>query len=123
MRRDDLLDWLGRRLGLSWVHGTGGAPAEPVPAGGGTDTTLPAQAAHPLLRCLPDAATREALLHSLRLGHVRGVERHLAQLLRAQPGCAPYVAQARAMLSEFQLDALERWLTDDPTPPPPGLPA
>ncbi|MDZ4162290.1 MAG: ATP-binding protein [Burkholderiales bacterium] len=123
VRRDDLLDWLGRRLGLNWVHGSGGLPAAAVPSVGGANTTVPGQAAQSLLRCLPDATTREALLHSLRLGHVRGVERHLALLLQAQPGCAPFVAQARDMLREFQLDALERWLTDDPTPPPPGLPA
>ncbi len=110
VRRDDLLDWLGRRLGLNWVHGAGtspslgagdcGSPAAPAP--------FLANSQRPLL---PDAPAREALLRSLRLGHVRGVERHLAQLLHDQPGCATFVTQARDMLREYQLDTLECWLS------------
>jgi hypothetical protein len=53
-------------------------------------------------------------MSSLRLGHVRGVAHTLAQLEQAQPASAALVAQARDMLRDYQLDALERWVTQLP---------
>ncbi len=128
VRRDDLLDWLGRQLGLHWVHGEPTAPAV------APDQPLPPRADPPTLAApignastgtaatvftLPNAATRESLLSSLRLGHVRGVEQHLAKLAQNTPASAAFVAQARDMLREYQLDALERWLTPEPLGAPP----
>ncbi len=113
VRRDDLLDWLGRHLRLEWVDTAAGdvasgyGPADPARADG--------QASGPG-HVWPDAVARQALLRSVQLGHVRGVEQQLAKVLAAQPGSAAWVAQARTLLQAFQLDALEHWLAQGPPP-------
>jgi len=105
VRRDDLLDWLGRKLGLTWLR-EGSAPAAALapPAGGAAVAWWPA----------PEE--RERLLHRVQLGHVRGVGQQL-DAIEAAPvpasqgqARATFLAHARALLKEFQLDALERWL-------------
>ncbi|MBA4257000.1 MAG: hybrid sensor histidine kinase/response regulator [Polaromonas sp.] len=113
VRRDDLLDWLGRQLGLQWVHGepTGSAATPALTPPSAEVPAQPTPVVSPALAFVLPEATRQALLNSLRLGHVRGVEQHLAQLAQAQPASAALVAQARDMLRDYQLDALERWLT------------
>jgi signal transduction histidine kinase/purine-cytosine permease-like protein/DNA-binding NarL/FixJ family response regulator len=136
VRRDDLLDWLGRQLSLTWTHGEAAAPHSPAALGQSASASVSGSVRPPLsstpsspeaTTLLPNDATRQTLLRSLRLGHVRGVEQALAQVLQTQPGCSAFVAQARAMLREYQLDALERWLQPpEPEPVPdaaPGQPA
>jgi hypothetical protein len=57
------------------------------------------------------------------MGHVRGVAQRLDALL-AQPLVSPaeasarevFVTLARALLTEFQLDALEQWWSEPPGP-------
>lgn len=108
VRRNDLLDWLGRKLGLTWQReGEEGGSRQPV-----------AQAMPEAGAWRPMGPALEPLLHSLRLGHVRGVAQQLDALL-AQPVPATavaardmFVAQAGALLKEFQLEELERWLSE-----------
>jgi len=128
VRRDDLLDWLGRKLGLTWLREGVRPDAPDAPhlpntrqTPGRAETT--ALGAHAPWQPADDALAR--LLHSVRLGHVRGVARQLdalqAQTVAAgssETARAVYLAQARALLKEFQLDALERWLMAPISTPP-----
>ena len=103
VRRDDLLDWLGRQLGLAWLREGAGAAMAPAP---------PPAAAPGAWRPSDDVLSR--LLRSVQMGHVRGVGQQL-DALDASPGVdaparAAFVAHARGLLNAFQIDALERWL-------------
>ena len=105
VRRDDLLDWLGRQLGLAWLRegavATAPAPPNPTPAA-----------------WWPSDEVHSRLLRSVQMGHVRGVGQQLDALAATSgasadadtPARAAFVAHARGLLKEFQLDALERWL-------------
>ena len=118
VRRDDLLDWLGRHLRLEWVDTAAGAPA--ATGSGSADPSRADRQASGPGHVWPDAVACQALLRSVQLGHVRGVEQQLAKVLAAQPGSAAWVAQARTLLQAFQLDALEQWLAQGPSPQPSG---
>ena len=98
MRRDDLLDWLGRHLRLEWVDTAAGAP---VTGYGPADPARADRQASGPAHVWPDDVARQALLRSVQLGHVRGVEQQLAKVLAAQPGSAAWVAQARTLLQAF----------------------
>jgi CheY-like chemotaxis protein len=109
VRREDLLDWLGRKLGLTWLRE---GPAHPALA-------QASQPGHEAAAWRPAAPALERLLHSVRMGHVRGVAQQL-DALQAEPLDTPaaaaarevFVTRARALLKEFQLDALERWWSE-----------
>ena len=105
VRRHDLLDWLGRKLGLEWVYegdtmgATAHSPPEPL-------NPLPAASA---TNEWPQPHELQPLLHSLRLGHVKGVAQQLEALQRVRPQLAPFVSHARALLRAFRLQELETW--------------
>ncbi len=109
VRRDDLLDWLGRKLGLTWLRE---GPAHPALAQG-------SQPGHEAAAWWPAAPALERLLHSVRMGHVRGVSQQL-DALKTEPLDNPaaaaarevFMTRARALLKEFQLDALEQWWSE-----------
>lgn len=92
VRLGELLDWLGRRLALTWIEAT----PPPPPA--------PADAAAPLV--LPDAARLQALRDAVSIGHVRGVLRLLDAIDAERPDCQPFTATLRPLARQFQLDAL-----------------
>jgi signal transduction histidine kinase/CheY-like chemotaxis protein/purine-cytosine permease-like protein len=100
VRRQQLLDWLAQRLSLVWIW-PDAAPTQP-PA-------LPA--AMPTSADRPDAASLHTLLRTVQSGHVRGVQRQLDALARAYPQSGAFVSHARALLQDFRLDELERWVT------------
>jgi hypothetical protein len=66
----------------------------------------------------PSNDVHSRLLRSVQMGHVRGVGQQLDALAATPcvdaafnaPARAAFVAHARGLLKEFQLDALERWL-------------
>jgi CheY-like chemotaxis protein len=101
LRRDDLLDWLGRRLSLQWVRG---------------EPSAPAPGAQPLITW-PPAPALKPLLHSLQLGHVRGVSEQLEVLAQTHPACAGFIAHARSLLQAFRLVELEHWVSAGPDCP------
>ena len=92
VRRQQLLDWLARRLDMHWT---------------GLDAPVADEALSPMV--WPDPASLQALLHSLQLGHVRGASRALDHLLAVRPDCEAFVSRARELLREFKLTELERW--------------
>ncbi|WP_409450574.1 ATP-binding protein [Aquabacterium sp. J223] len=96
VRRDELLDWLARRLGLTWVEASTTAPAAP-----------PAAAL-----VLPPAAELRALQAFVDLGYLRGVLAKLDEIEAAHTASAAFVARLRPLARGFKLDALGRELRD-----------
>ncbi len=104
VRVGELLDWLGERLGLSWIETerVSIAPADtssgvaPDTQGGGDQAAM----AWPALDAL------RSLEEQVNSGYVRGVHKMLDQILAAEPQCEAFVAQMRLMAKGFQLDAM-----------------
>ncbi|WP_295642371.1 ATP-binding protein [uncultured Methylibium sp.] len=94
VRLDDLLDWLGARLGLQWLEAQPAVPAEPAAAASAASLHL------------PDAAALQALSGPLHLGYVRGIHAELDRMAAADPRCAAFVDGLRTLARDFRLDAL-----------------
>jgi len=94
VRHSELLDWLERRLALQWLE-AGPVPAAPAADAPGTPALL-----------APDPARAAPLAEAVALGYYRGVLNQLAAIEAAQPECAAWVAQARALARQFDFDAL-----------------
>ncbi|RYY49383.1 MAG: response regulator, partial [Comamonadaceae bacterium] len=92
VRHSELLDWLGRRLGLQWRDTPDAAPPA-VPA-----VVVPAVP--------PPAAALLALLAAAELGYLRGVTQQLDDIDAAHPECTPWTAARRAQARQFQFEAL-----------------
>ncbi len=99
VRVAELLDWLGRRLGLQWIEAERSAPelaAAPMSA--------PASQAG----ALPKLEALRQLEEQLHAGYIRGVHKVLDQIAAAQPECDAFVTRLRELARQFQLDALAR---------------
>jgi signal transduction histidine kinase/CheY-like chemotaxis protein len=94
VRFDDLLDWLGSRLGLSWLAA---APVAP-----------------PALddRQAPPRQQLQALLAVVQLGYPRGVQRQLEGIETGHPGCAAWLAPLHSLAQCFQYDQMTRLIQD-----------
>ena len=101
VRHTELLDWLEKRLSLSWVH-------EPAPP---RDDDRPIRAlpvAH--ARVMPEPAQLAALLEVVNLGFYRGIMNKLDEIEAAQPASAGFVADMRVQARQFQFEAIGRQL-------------
>ena len=99
MRRDDLLDWLGQRLGLAWqVDAVAAVPTAPE--------------APPTDQATPTAAELDALLSATRLGYYKGVVRQLDELLVRRPECAHFVQRVAALARAFRFEAIEQLIAE-----------
>jgi signal transduction histidine kinase/ActR/RegA family two-component response regulator len=88
VRFDELLDWLGRNLGLQWqAH----APAAPVAAPAAPPPALP---------------HLQALQEVVALGYPRGVQRVLDQIESDQPACAAWLEPMRRLAQSFQFERM-----------------
>ncbi|MDB5744275.1 MAG: integral rane sensor hybrid histidine kinase [Polaromonas sp.] len=96
VRHTELLDWLERRLDLSWRHEL---PAAAPPA------------AAPAPRVLPDALQRAALLDVVDLGYYRGILNKLADIENQQPATAAFVGEMRLLARQFRFEAMAAQLT------------
>jgi CheY-like chemotaxis protein len=96
VRVDELLDWLGRRLGLAWID------AQPAPPASPASSALPLSP----VAVLPDAERLRALQAAVSLGHVRGVLRLLDALDAERPECHDFSDRLRTLARQFQLDAM-----------------
>lgn len=94
VRVNELLDWLGRALGLAWRN----LPSPPAP------TALAVEAGEPL--AMPDAQHLRALQELVNLGYVRGIVKRLDLIERESPACAAFVERMRAMARGFRLDEM-----------------
>jgi signal transduction histidine kinase/ActR/RegA family two-component response regulator len=96
VRLPTLLDWLGRRLAIEWESGPPAPAVAPPPPDDGTR---------------PSTAHLAALHEQVQLGHVRGILRLLDEAEAAEPAAAGFLARLRGLAREFQLDAMNRLLT------------
>jgi signal transduction histidine kinase/purine-cytosine permease-like protein/FixJ family two-component response regulator len=95
VRVSELLDWLGRRLGVQWVEAARADVPEPVG---------PALAAIP--EAMPSVEALRSLEDQIHAGYVRGVHKVLDQIAAAEPQCDAFVQRHRQWARQFQLDAL-----------------
>jgi signal transduction histidine kinase/DNA-binding NarL/FixJ family response regulator len=100
VRREELLDWLGRALALDWTHADVPSPA---PASATADTSAPAT-------LLPAPELLQALSEQVTLGYFKGIHTALDRIEAAHPDHAPLVAPLRALARQFQLDGLAQRL-------------
>jgi CheY-like chemotaxis protein len=92
VRHTDLLDWLERRLQLSWLD-----TATPTPADGAQSSPE---------RSYPDAASLQALREVVVLGFYRGILNQIEEIERQQPQCAVFVQDMRALARQFQFESM-----------------
>nr|WP_309831869.1 ATP-binding protein [Paracidovorax wautersii] len=124
VRHSELLDWLERRLALQWTDAPAPTSADtaaaPLAAGPGSGANAPD--AEP-----PDPATLGPLAEAVALGYYRGVLQQLAAIEAAQPACAAWVAEMRALAQRFQFEAMAARLPGgaavEPAPFAAGAPA
>ncbi len=90
VRFDELLDWLGDRLGLQWLPRER-PPTAAVPAAAG-----PRPGREQLL----------ALKQVVELGYPRGVQRLLDRLADERPDCAGWLAAQRSLAEHFRFDRM-----------------
>jgi CheY-like chemotaxis protein len=94
VRLDELLDWLGDRLGLQWL-----------------DTTPPA-APQAAASTPPPPAALLALREVVRLGYPRGVQRMLDDIEQRHPASQSFVAALRPLARQFQYERLMQVISD-----------
>jgi signal transduction histidine kinase/CheY-like chemotaxis protein len=104
VRVDELLDWIGRKLGLEWVSTTGAISAA-APAGGPAATTPPTQAL-----VAPRREQVAALDELIGLGYVRGILNKLGEIERQEPASGEFVKVLRDLARQFQFDAMKEVL-------------
>ncbi len=95
VRHTELLDWVGRRLALCWLHALPG--------------TVPVLAPVPIAAMrIPPPAALAPLREAAQLGYYRGVLNLLGELERDDVSVAPFCAHMRALAQQFQFDAMLR---------------
>ncbi|MDP2024431.1 MAG: ATP-binding protein, partial [Hydrogenophaga sp.] len=104
VRRDDLLAWLGQRLGLQWVTAEGAVQT--------------GQRAHaPQAPAASSAAELAPLLELVRLGYYKGIINWLDDWVRQRPEQADFAQGLRTLAREFRFEAIEQRLQQSTTLP------
>jgi len=101
VRVAELLDWLGRRLDLTWIE----VDRAPTPL-----TALAGPPAGP--EALPGLAALRRLEDQVHTGYMRGVHQVLDQILAEEPQAEAFVQRMRTQARQFQLDAMAAALRD-----------
>ncbi len=99
VRMNELLDWLGARLGLEWIEAT---------AGDGTPRDDNAPHAETTAWVLPDDAALKALQELVALGYFRGIVKKLDEIEAADAAHTSFVQHLRGLARQFQLEAMTR---------------
>ncbi|NTV11772.1 MAG: response regulator, partial [Zoogloea sp.] len=93
----ELLDWIGRRLGLEWLEAEGPPPAPAIaPANTGM--------------AFPPAVVLADLDRLAGLGYLRGILNKLDEIEAGDPLHAPFVALVREHARAFRFDAIHQLL-------------
>ena len=98
LRVDELLDWIGRKLGLEWVSAS--APAAVAMHG----------PVHPAALVPPAPEYLAALDELISLGYVRGILNKLGEIERLGPDHGEFVRVLRDLARTFQFDAMKEVL-------------
>jgi signal transduction histidine kinase/CheY-like chemotaxis protein len=93
---DELLDWIGRTLNLTWVHADR-PPEQPAPA-------------TPAAVIPPGKEELHALDELVDLGYVRGILNKLGEIERTSPASGEFVIILRNLARQFQFDAMKEIL-------------
>jgi len=94
VRIDELLDWIGRALGIIWIEA--GAASVAVPPAPSLDGA-----------CVwPPRAAIAALAETVGAGYVRGIHAQLDSIAATYPQCAALVEQLRDHARNFRLEEL-----------------
>ena len=98
VRVDELLDWIGTKLGLEWVSADSPALAQP--------------AAHqpPTMLVPPGQDYLSALDELINLGYVRGILNKLGEIERLAPAHGEFAKVLRELARQFQFDAMKEVL-------------
>ncbi|MDO9252983.1 MAG: ATP-binding protein [Hydrogenophaga sp.] len=104
VRREELLNWLGQRLGLQWVT-----------ADAATQTGQVAHAPQP--PAASSAAELAPLLELVRLGYYKGIVNWLDDWVRQRPEQADFAQGLRTLAREFRFEAIEQRLQQSATLP------
>ncbi|MES2947142.1 MAG: ATP-binding protein [Pseudomonadota bacterium] len=104
VRHSELLDWLERKLALTWVATEGAAVAESTPAIApvGDTAIVP-----------PPRADLLALQELVRLGFYRGITNKLAAIVADQPASAGFAQVMGELARQFQFEAMLAQLQKD----------
>ena len=100
VRHSELLDWLERRLALSWLE-----VAPPRPG------VVPVHEQR-LAWVVPGRQQLDALQEVVGLGYYRGILNRLDEIERLQPQSAAFVADMRDLARRFQFEAMGRHLAE-----------
>jgi signal transduction histidine kinase len=100
LRHTELLDWLGRQLGLRWLQ------EQPV----ATPADKPATGAW----SWPRAELLEPLRHAVQLGYYRGILNQLDAIDAAQPECGGFSGAMRELARQFRFEAMVQALAAAP---------
>ncbi|MBS4020561.1 MAG: response regulator [Dechloromonas sp.] len=96
LKVNQLLDWLGKKLGLEWVT---------------ADTPPPAPApAEPLPLVAPSIEHVSALEEAINLGYLRGILHQLAEIEKLDAQHGEFVRVLRELARQFQFDAMKEIL-------------
>jgi signal transduction histidine kinase/FixJ family two-component response regulator len=93
VRMNELLDWIGQRLGLEWV--TTASPSASA-----------AVAATPAQLIFPPAGHLQNLAEQIELGYLRGILNQLAEIERLGMAHGEFVAVMRQLAQQFQFDTM-----------------
>ena len=104
VRHSELLQWLGRRLGLQWVYENEEKMALALDSS--AHIAIKKDVVYPP-GCIPEVDW-EGLRQAMALGYVRGVRQALQQLEAAHPQHAPLWQQLRSLAQQFDWDAMAR---------------
>jgi CheY-like chemotaxis protein len=102
LRVDELLDWIGRKLGLQWVSADLPASAPP-PA-------EPAAIPAPQALVAPGREQLSALDELASLGYLRGILNKLGEIERESPAHGEFVRVLRDLARQFEFDAIREVL-------------
>jgi CheY-like chemotaxis protein len=104
VRHAELLDWLERRLTLSWVEAAPAQAKTPMPS------SPEAGQAHEEFAVLPERQQLQALRELATLGYFRGIMNLLTEILQAQPECAGFVSQMQVLARQYEFEKMGRQL-------------
>ena len=104
LRHSELLDWLERKLALTWQETTDVVEAAPA---------TPSIAADDAATVPPPRADLLALQELVRLGFYRGITNKLATIVAEHPACAGFVQVMGDMARQFQFEAMLAHLQKD----------
>ena len=101
VRHSELLDWLERRLSLTWLE-------NPLEAGAG----MAIAAAQPApVWVYPERQSLDALQEVVNLGYYRGILNQLDEIEAGQPQSAAFVSDMRALARQFQFEVMGQHLS------------